>query len=404
MPLVSEIPLLKLQSTPCLPPLMPPPQLRLLMPVQILVLPSSRSMSGEIDHQQVEELTKLAWEASNHDRFSELLQICSLETLNGYNSRGQTALYCACRAGNLTSVVAMLSVPGIDVNKGENIRQSTPLHAAAWNEQEVITAMLLWMGADPCKLNHFKLSAKDEARGGPLFRVFPLVESEGISALTKAYPQLLQLRTREEKKTIFSFLERTQKKGSRATAPNTSRGKGGKDEDETKLKATVLLDLPEKIPVASWFEFLVGCDETVFAQKRDLFIEDEGEGFLSLKHETSGRKIKAGRFSVLNLGEMIDVVSSHKGERKFPKGYLPPIEIVTADRYMIRYVDVAFLQTQRVLVLKKTVMLFFKLLLILMVLRAFRKHPHPTIPDLPQNISLIEHRDRVPAYQRGEEP
>lgn len=105
----------------------------------------------------VEDLCKAAWDGGDIDQFKQMLNFLSVDEINKTNSRGQTALvrftttsitvvtslalfnqplilitnwlkYCAARKGFVDYVEALLSVPGIDVNKGEVAKKSTPLH------------------------------------------------------------------------------------------------------------------------------------------------------------------------------------------------------------------------------------------------------------------------------------
>jgi hypothetical protein len=73
-------------------------------------------------------------------------------------------------------VEALLLFPGINLNKGETAKGSTPLHGiyflgnskkivACWSEKPDIAARLVWMGADHLCQNIYKLTPKDEARG-----------------------------------------------------------------------------------------------------------------------------------------------------------------------------------------------------------------------------------------------
>eukprot|EP01126_Amoeba_proteus_P061012 TRINITY_DN8144_c0_g1_i3.p1 TRINITY_DN8144_c0_g1~~TRINITY_DN8144_c0_g1_i3.p1 ORF type:complete len:223 (+),score=39.07 TRINITY_DN8144_c0_g1_i3:405-1073(+) len=146
----------------------------------------------------VEELCSLAWKGAedlsgeSYRSFLKALKFLSIDEINSTNSRKQTALYCACRQGHVAFVKALLGVPGIDVDKGDLSKQSTPLHVAAWAGHSDIVAMLMWMGADTEIRNFFKLTAKEEAQGDAIY-VFPLLYEEGLVGILKNYPEVLEL-------------------------------------------------------------------------------------------------------------------------------------------------------------------------------------------------------------------
>lgn len=90
--------------------------------------------------QQIEELCNNAWNGGDIQDFQVLLSDMSIDAINSTNSRGQTALvptfsfrfspcqYCACRQGRQAHVETLLQIRGIDINKGETVKQGTPLH------------------------------------------------------------------------------------------------------------------------------------------------------------------------------------------------------------------------------------------------------------------------------------
>eukprot|EP01127_Copromyxa_protea_P010368 TRINITY_DN2523_c0_g3_i1.p1 TRINITY_DN2523_c0_g3~~TRINITY_DN2523_c0_g3_i1.p1 ORF type:complete len:958 (-),score=203.98 TRINITY_DN2523_c0_g3_i1:27-2900(-) len=140
----------------------------------------------------VDDLCSAAWNGGDIEKFQEILSFLSVDEINKTNSRGQTALYCAARQGYVDYVVALLNVPGIDLNKGEVSKKSTPLHVAGWEQHVLIVAMLLWMGADSDIKNAFKLSPKDEARGEAIF-IYPILQAEGLPGIAKKMPDVLSL-------------------------------------------------------------------------------------------------------------------------------------------------------------------------------------------------------------------
>jgi len=126
----------------------------------------------------VEDLCTAAWNGGDIESFKNLLNLLSVDEINSTNSRGQTALYCASRKGSVEYVEALLNVPGVDVNKGD-AKKSTPLHVASWEEHALVSAMLVWMGADPDIKNFYKLSPKAEARGDAIY-IYPILASDGL--------------------------------------------------------------------------------------------------------------------------------------------------------------------------------------------------------------------------------
>eukprot|EP01126_Amoeba_proteus_P006595 TRINITY_DN12308_c0_g2_i3.p1 TRINITY_DN12308_c0_g2~~TRINITY_DN12308_c0_g2_i3.p1 ORF type:complete len:490 (-),score=83.98 TRINITY_DN12308_c0_g2_i3:60-1529(-) len=104
---------------------------------------------------------------------------------------------------------------------------------------------------------------------------------------------------------------------------------------------------PLTISVKYWFEFVTGCDETTFSKTRaeHLFVDEDENLFI--KNCKTGRLTKAGKFSLIMMGQMyLDVGISRKESRKQKKRHYPPIEIITTlDRGSIRLVDIGYLQT-----------------------------------------------------------
>lgn len=97
------------------------------------------------DSYTVEDLCKAAWDGGDIEKFKKILKFLSVDEINKTNSRGQTALvclvissvvnssqYCAARKGFVDYVEALLNVPGIDVNRGEVAKKSTPLHGTSF--------------------------------------------------------------------------------------------------------------------------------------------------------------------------------------------------------------------------------------------------------------------------------
>lgn len=59
----------------------------------------------------------------------ELISAVPISDMSDYNSEGRlTPLFCACRGGSADAVASILSITGIDLNKGEEATRRTPLH------------------------------------------------------------------------------------------------------------------------------------------------------------------------------------------------------------------------------------------------------------------------------------
>jgi len=149
----------------------------------------------------IEDLCRMAWKGDRLDEFKAMINQFDGAEINTMNARGQTALYCASYNGHKNHVLALLLAPGIDLNCQTTLHGSTPLHAAAFQDQPVIVALLLAAGADPKIQNYSRsctipgLTPRDEA----LFAangVFTLWDAEGPQALTKIEPDCALLLAR----------------------------------------------------------------------------------------------------------------------------------------------------------------------------------------------------------------
>eukprot|EP01127_Copromyxa_protea_P019807 TRINITY_DN6506_c0_g1_i1.p1 TRINITY_DN6506_c0_g1~~TRINITY_DN6506_c0_g1_i1.p1 ORF type:complete len:458 (-),score=100.41 TRINITY_DN6506_c0_g1_i1:182-1555(-) len=101
------------------------------------------------------------------------------------------------------------------------------------------------------------------------------------------------------------------------------------------------------VPLADWFSYITGTDETTFAANREKYIEHEADGYLSIKNSVTGRTFKAGKFEMIMYGDMLlDVGVSRREQKLQKKRPFPLIEIVTSlDKDSTRFVDVAYLQS-----------------------------------------------------------
>eukprot|EP01127_Copromyxa_protea_P021081 TRINITY_DN7159_c0_g1_i1.p1 TRINITY_DN7159_c0_g1~~TRINITY_DN7159_c0_g1_i1.p1 ORF type:complete len:2707 (+),score=519.17 TRINITY_DN7159_c0_g1_i1:787-8121(+) len=140
----------------------------------------------------IEHLCGLAWNGTDPATWNEALANFPKSQINDYNARGSTALYCAARQGHLHIVASLLGVEGIDINKGEKGKNSTPLHVAGWEQRQLIVALLLLCGADPSKKNLYGLTPIEEIRGEATY-TFVNFTKEGPEALYTLHPQLLSI-------------------------------------------------------------------------------------------------------------------------------------------------------------------------------------------------------------------
>eukprot|EP01127_Copromyxa_protea_P013784 TRINITY_DN3733_c0_g1_i1.p1 TRINITY_DN3733_c0_g1~~TRINITY_DN3733_c0_g1_i1.p1 ORF type:complete len:1035 (+),score=186.62 TRINITY_DN3733_c0_g1_i1:133-3105(+) len=397
---------------------------------EVSTVSKAESLPSESLLSMVNELCTLAWDGSNNERLKQIVsEDQDGSVINHYNSRGQTALYCACRQGIRSAVEALILSPVIDINKGESSKNSTPLHVACWSEKVEIAAMLLWMGADPYLQNIYKLTPKDEARGEAVF-FYPLFLEEGFQGLARSYPSVLNLRSIEEifekkdkrlnssggiiksllfdrkrknsknevpksvsahktssgvmrdekdleressaplqrqhasfdiqisrpqisrRKSLTSFSSelddgskserscrrRTNSEGSRTPVASTERVRKRNAEDWPEV------EIEDKIKIEDWFSHITGCDETTFAEKKASLIRNEGDGYLTIKNDKTGRRIMAGKIKMMNIADMILDITDRKSEIR-KKGDLPHFHFITCSGDDKRFVDVAYIQT-----------------------------------------------------------
>lgn len=66
--------------------------------------------------------------SAQHSKQSTELTVFQQGDVNMPNSRGQTALYCACRQGYVEIVLELLKAPNINVNVQVTEHGGTPLH------------------------------------------------------------------------------------------------------------------------------------------------------------------------------------------------------------------------------------------------------------------------------------
>lgn len=132
--------------------------------------------------EKIEEVKKFL--EKNKDLLSS-----SLMNINElFNSRGQTALYCAASKGNVDLIHLLLQIDGIDINLRKG-KSSTPLHAAGHLGHAQAVAILLIYGADDTIENQFNLSARAEAKKEAL-DTYQIYEEKKVLGLMKHYPNV----------------------------------------------------------------------------------------------------------------------------------------------------------------------------------------------------------------------
>lgn len=70
---------------------------------------------------------------------------------------------------------------------------SFPFSAATWEGHPLVSALLVWMGADLSLVNCHNLTPKDEARGEAV-KMFQALTKYGLQGLANEFPTLLELR------------------------------------------------------------------------------------------------------------------------------------------------------------------------------------------------------------------
>jgi hypothetical protein len=75
-----------------------------------------------------EELCAAAWDGTDISTFREKVQELPLSEINGVNFRGHTPLFCAAYQVHHEHLIALLKVPGIEVNKGDTTKGNSALH------------------------------------------------------------------------------------------------------------------------------------------------------------------------------------------------------------------------------------------------------------------------------------
>lgn len=134
----------------------------------------------------VQSLCEKAFAGADLQGFKQLLNQLSPQQINGRNTRGQTALYCAARENHIDFARTLLQ-EGADINLTISGVGSTPLHGTCYCREEYLSsvgaayhghsemvALLLLAGANPDIKNSGldKLTPREEATGGVHF-VFP---------------------------------------------------------------------------------------------------------------------------------------------------------------------------------------------------------------------------------------
>jgi len=148
----------------------------------------------KFEEDMVTALTGSCWEG-REDSVKMMLHFpCFRAIVNKYNSRGQSALFCAARnAKNVEIVIELLKVEDINVNIQVPAHGGTPLHAASFSQAGEIVALLLSQGADLNLKNKQGVTARGEANGAEVIRVYDAVARHGVGGLHKLYPSVQAL-------------------------------------------------------------------------------------------------------------------------------------------------------------------------------------------------------------------
>eukprot|EP01126_Amoeba_proteus_P061928 TRINITY_DN8359_c0_g2_i1.p1 TRINITY_DN8359_c0_g2~~TRINITY_DN8359_c0_g2_i1.p1 ORF type:complete len:957 (+),score=218.03 TRINITY_DN8359_c0_g2_i1:36-2873(+) len=163
----------------------------------------------------VDEFTSAAWNQKLEAVKTMLTLPCYVKIVNRANSRGQAALYCAARQRAVAVVIELLKCPSIDVNVQVTEHGGSPLHAASFASCGEIVALLLSQGADLNLKNKAGITPSQEANGPEVIRVYKIVNSEGVAALSKEYPSVQQLITELGGQRALNVLYTTVDVGSR---------------------------------------------------------------------------------------------------------------------------------------------------------------------------------------------
>lgn len=110
--------------------------------------------------------------------------------INRFNTRGQTALYCASRQGHVGLVTELLCIPCLDLDVQMEGHLGTALHAASFGGHTEICAMLIYADASTTITNQHGMTYKGEALRKETLTFFDLFEKEGKEGIRKAYPQV----------------------------------------------------------------------------------------------------------------------------------------------------------------------------------------------------------------------
>eukprot|EP01128_Nolandella_sp_AFSM9_P004858 TRINITY_DN2273_c0_g1_i1.p1 TRINITY_DN2273_c0_g1~~TRINITY_DN2273_c0_g1_i1.p1 ORF type:complete len:1435 (-),score=330.68 TRINITY_DN2273_c0_g1_i1:160-4464(-) len=144
-----------------------------------------------------EELCGYAW-VGDYKGVSRLLK-AQPTIVSMRNMRGQTALYCASRQGQLRVAYRLLKEPDVEINTSqEKVNGSTPLHAAAYEGHLKLCALLLSRGADPTVKNRQGGTARDEARPMVL-KLLNEFDIHGTRAANQYLPKYQQLEVTDAK-------------------------------------------------------------------------------------------------------------------------------------------------------------------------------------------------------------
>lgn len=136
----------------------------------------------------------------NLDAVIALLPQLSPLGVNGFNSRGQTALYLASRQGNAPIVLALLNFDGFDsLNTQMTGHGSTAAHAACSFGHAAVLALLLTARTSLAIVNSLGLTARQEAMKANVLEVFETFANDP-EQLKEMFPICKELKKRKPSK------------------------------------------------------------------------------------------------------------------------------------------------------------------------------------------------------------
>eukprot|EP01127_Copromyxa_protea_P019697 TRINITY_DN644_c0_g1_i9.p1 TRINITY_DN644_c0_g1~~TRINITY_DN644_c0_g1_i9.p1 ORF type:complete len:1380 (-),score=371.30 TRINITY_DN644_c0_g1_i9:163-4302(-) len=177
----------------------------------------------------IDEVAGAAWNGERAKLASRLTNPSVVKLINTPSSRGQTALYCAARQGHVGCLLELLKLPSIKVTVHVAEHGGTPLHAAGFNQHAECVALLLARGADPNAKNNVGLTARQDARGNEVLKVYKIWESskskdKAIAALQKKYVSVMEVANVKAPMDLSTIVDKTKKiTTSNSTTRSTSK-------------------------------------------------------------------------------------------------------------------------------------------------------------------------------------